>query len=396
MLCDHTDQKAPVRYRPSSLPGVEIDPAFASERDWLAHLGLLADLPYPSLALMPSILAVVRSRVDCAVGSFGWTDAGMNPTAFMTEHMSLRAYQWWISHASEFFALCPIQAQWDSRGESFRQFVAAPAFARTVFFDEVFGSQGQRWATLAPVRIAQGEGYGFLSVYRAPESGPFTDQEQARLWRGTQALAGLDRRHHAWQAPAPVETALAGEASLLIRPDGALAARSQEAARLLYLQGGANMHTLEWARMDWRALPAQVRDAARAMFGQPEPELKRRVCLHQPWGRFEFVLEKMHGQGAPAEALVVVGIRYFEAIDITVARRLAGWPLSPREKRLVVAGTRSASLAELAQALGITLLTLKTYNRELMNRLHLGSRQQLIEWLLSEEAGRHDRLFRPP
>ncbi|MFT3778180.1 MAG: hypothetical protein QM772_07875 [Ottowia sp.] len=385
-----------MRYRLNGLPGVEIDPDFASERDWLAHLSLLAGLPYPSLALMPSILAIVRARVHCAVGSFGWTDADMNPTAFMTEHMSLRAYQWWISHASDFFAQCPIPAQWDSRGESFRQFIAAPEFARTAFFDEVFASQGQRWATLAPVRIAQGEGYGFLSVYREPEAGPFTDAEQARLWRGAQALAGLDRRHHAWQAPAPVETALAGEASLLIRPDGALAARSQEAARLLYLQGGANMHTLDWARMDWQALPAQVREAASAMFEQPVPELKRRVCLHQPWGRFEFVLEKMPGHGAPAEALVVAGIRYLEAIDITVARRLAGWPLSPREKRLVVASTRSTSLAELAQALGITVLTLKTYNRELMNRLRIGSRQQLIDGLLSDEAGRRDPLFRPP
>ncbi|MFT4195358.1 helix-turn-helix transcriptional regulator [Ottowia sp.] len=385
-----------MRYRLSGLPGVEIEPGFASERDWLAHLSLLAGLPYPSLALMPSILATVRSRVRCAVGGFGWTDGDIHPTAFMTEHMSLRAYQWWIDNASEFFALCPIQAQWDSRGESFRQFIAAPAFAETAFFHEVFGSQGLRWATLAPVRIAQGEGYGFLSVYRAPEAGPFTDVEQARLWRGAQALAGLDRRHHAWQAPAPVETALAGEASLLIRSDGALAARSQEAARLLYLQGGANMHTLDWARLDWRALPVQVQDAARGMFAQPAPELKRRVCLHQPWGRFEFALEKMSGQGAAAEALVIVGIRFFEAIDITVARRLAGWPLSPREKRLVVAGTRSASLAELARTLEITLLTLKTYNRELVNRLQVDSRQRLIGWLLSEEAGRHDPLFRPP
>ncbi|MFD1710412.1 hypothetical protein ACFSF0_07325 [Ottowia flava] len=61
-----------------------------------------------------------------------------------------------------------------------------------------------------------------------------------------------------------------------------------------------------------------------------------------------------------------------------------------------MAATRSTSLAELAQTLGITVLTLKTYNRELMSRLGLGSRQQLIEWLLSEEAGRRDPLFRPP
>ncbi|MFD1710411.1 hypothetical protein ACFSF0_07320 [Ottowia flava] len=313
-----------MRYQLSGLPAVEIVPGFARKRDWLAHLDLLAELPYPSLALMPSILAAVRSRIDCTVGGFGWTDGSLNPTAFMTEHMSLRAYQWWIDNASEFFTLCPIQTQWSSGGESFRRLIAEPAFARTTFFDEVFGSQGLRWATLAPVRI--GGGYGFLSVYRPLESGAFTDDEHVLLGRGAQALGGLDRRQHPWQTPAPVETALAGEATLLVQADGALAARSQEAARLLYLQGGANMHTLEWARMDWHALPTLVKEAVRTLFEQPAPELKRRMSLYQPWGRFEFVLEKMPHQAACTEPLVVVGIRYFEATDITVARRLAAQP----------------------------------------------------------------------
>jgi DNA-binding CsgD family transcriptional regulator len=129
------------------------------------------------------------------------------------------------------------------------------------------------------------------------------------------------------------------------------------------------------------------------MFARPEPELSQRVRIHQPWGRFDFLLEKMAEHHAPHEALVVVGIRYFEAIDITVARRLAGWPLSPREKRLIVASTRSGNLAELAQALKITVFTFKTYNKELVDRLQVGSRQQLIELLLSEDAARNELLF---
>lgn len=388
------NKEAIVRYRLSGLSAVEIDTRFASERDWLAHLALLADLPYPSMALLPSILATVRCRVDGTVGGFGWTDGGMNPTAFMTEHMNLRAYRWWADNAREFFEQCPIQEQWVSQGESFRSFVASDEFAQTAFFREVFGSQSLRWATLAPVRIADGTGYGFLSIYRSDEMGPFTDQEQARLCAGTQALAGLDRRDNPWSTLAPAAMALSGEASLLVRPGGALQARSQEAARLLYLQGGANMHTLEWARMDWQALPPDVREATQKLFERPEAEATAQVETQQPWGRFDFLLEKMTENEDPSTAIVVVGIRYFEAIDITVARRLAGWPLSPREKRLVVAGTRSASLAELAQALGITVLTLKTYNRELVDRMQVGSRQQLIERLLSSDTARHELVFR--
>ncbi|MDR2333612.1 MAG: hypothetical protein LBE61_09030 [Burkholderiaceae bacterium] len=384
-----------MHYRLSSLPELEIGKGFVSERDWLAHLGVLADLPYPSLSLMPSILSIIRKGVAGEICGFGWANGAMHPVAFMTENMNLRAYHWWNHNAGEFFALCPVQEQWDSQGESFRQVVTAPEFTRTGMFREVYGSLGVRWATLAPVQLADGQGYGFLSIYRAEAAGPYTAEEHACLQRGTRALASLDRQDNPWHRLAPAETALASAASLIVRPDGSLSARSREAARLLYLQGGATMSVLEWVRMDWLALPPQVREMAQWMFAQPESEISRRVGLQQPWGRFEFVLEKVleHRASAAAEALIIVNIHYFEAIDITVARRLAGWPLSPREKRIVIAGARCTDLAELADALQITLLTLKTYNRELVGRLQVGSRQRLIELLLSDEAARHDPVF---
>ena len=89
-------------------------------------------------------------------------------------------------------------------------------------------------------------------------------------------------------------------------------------------------------------------------------------------------------------AVVALGLRHFEAVGIAVARRLASWPLSPREKRIVVAGTRSANLAQLAEALGVKVNTLKSYNKEMVDRVGVGSRQALIEALLGDEAAEHD------
>lgn len=169
-----------------------------------------------------------------------------------------------------------------------------------------------------------------------------------------------------------------------------MAARSEEAARLIYLLGGANMHTLDWARPDWLALPDLVRDTAKRLFEHAESELRQRVRVDQAWGRFEFSLEKMPHRHEHNEPLVVIGIRYFETVDITVARRLAGWPLSPREKRIVIAATRTGNLPELAEALGITVNTLKSYNKEMVDRLGVASRQDLIDLLLSEEVAEHD------
>lgn len=86
----------------------------------------------------------------------------------------------------------------------------------------------------------------------------------------------------------------------------------------------------------------------------------------------------------------MIGIRYFEPIDITVARRLAGWPLSPKEKRILIASARNPAQHQLADALGITVNTLKSYNNEMVSRLGVESRHSRISALLSDQAARHD------
>lgn len=376
-----------------NIPHLEIDPAFSSEREWLDHLRMLAELPYPSLALMPSILPIVRQRVPCKFGGFGWTDAQLQPLAFMSEQTNLRAYRWWASNLEVAFRIFPLREQWEDRGEGVRERCARPDFEALDFYEEVFASQGVRWLAVAPVAIADGERRGFLSAYRQKAAGPFADEEQTSLQHAVDALAMLDSKNNPLSALPTSDMKAVAETNLLIQADGSMSARSQEGARLIYLLGGANMHSLEWARPDWLALPDTVREAAQRLFEHDAGEIRQRLRIDQPWGRFDFFLEKLPHHSDAASAVVAVSLRYFEAVDITVARRLTGWPLSPREKRIVVAGARNPNLAQLAQALGITINTLKSYNKEMVDRLGIGSRQELIEALLSDDAAQYDLCY---
>lgn len=373
-----------------ALPQITINTKFASEREWLDHLRILAELPYPSLALMPSILPVMRCRVSATFGGFGWTTGDLDLLAFMTEHMNEQAYRWWMGNRGTVLQLFPVRSQLESGGNVVRHACSAPGFDETDFCREILVSQNLRWMALAPVRITGSNGYGFLSMYRTRELNPFTDGEQALLARGAAALASLDGPDNPLASLPSCALVEAEEATVAIRADGNMAARSQEAMRLIYLLGGAAMFTMEWARPDWFALPDQVRETTQALFSVPNREAKRRIRIEQPWGRFDFVIEKMPDRQVPGESIALIGIRYHEPVDITVARRLAGWPLSPREKRILVAATRSTNLAELAGVLGITVNTLKSYNKELVDRLDIESRQRLIELLLGDEAAEHD------
>lgn len=379
-----------MQYKFRQVPELIHNRSFGTDREWLEHLRLIAELPYPSLALMPSILPIIRCRVSNTVGGFGWTDLDFAPLAYMTDQMHLSAYQWWASNLEVAFGMFPIAEQWASRGEMVRRICLGADFETSALFREVLVPQGLRWMTIAPGTIAGGTRLGFLSMYRPREAGPYTDREQELLLRAAKALAALDRPANPLSALPACPMREVAQASALVRADGSMAARSQEAARLIYLLGGANMHTLDWARPDWFALPASVREAAQRLFDHPDSELRQRVRIDQAWGRFEFALEKMPHQLDEKEPLVIIGIRYFEAVDITVARRLAGWPLSPREKSIVIAGTRSGTLPDLAEALGITVNTLKSYNKEIVDRLGVASRQDLIDLLLGEEAAIHD------
>lgn len=205
-----------MKYFLQNFPHLQIDPAFSSEREWLDHLRGLTELPYPSLALMPSILPIGRQRVQCKFGGFGWTDAQLQPLAFMSEQTNLPAYRWWASNLEAVFRIFPLREQWEDRGEGLRERIAGPDSEALDFCEEVFASQGVRWLAMAPVAIADGERRGFLSAYRQKAAGPFTDNEQASLQHAADALATLDSKNNSLSALPTSDMNAVAETNLLI------------------------------------------------------------------------------------------------------------------------------------------------------------------------------------
>ena len=73
-----------------------------------------------------------------------------------------------------------------------------------------------------------------------------------------------------------------------------------------------------------------------------------------------------------------IAIRHQEPADIALARKLWGWPLSPQEKRILIASLRRPSLAQLAETLGLTVGTLKGYINEMKKRADVASLHALV------------------
>ena len=98
-------------------------------------------------------------------------------------------------------------------------------------------------------------------------------------------------------------------------------------------------------------------------------------------GRFDFRAERLLVTGTD-QPQVAVTITHLEPTDITVARQLMNWPLSSQEKRLLIASVRQPSQQQLAEHLGITIGTLKSYVNRLQSKLELPSRQAIIDKVL--------------
>ena len=102
----------------------------------------------------------------------------------------------------------------------------------------------------------------------------------------------------------------------------------------------------------------------------------------------ELRAERLLTQGGDPEVLVVIS--QLEPADLAVARQLRDWPLTPREKQLVVASTRELSHRELAAEMGCTVGTLKGYVNALHAKLGVDSRDELLNLLLERaRQGQH-------
>lgn len=65
---------------------------------------------------------------------------------------------------------------------------------------------------------------------------------------------------------------------------------------------------------------------------------------------------------------------------------LHGPPISPQGKRIFIASTRAASLADVAAVLNITLGSLKNYLNGLLQRYEASSRAEMVDRVLQTSA----------
>ena len=179
------------------------------------------------------------------MGGFGWADADLDPLAFMSERMNERAFNWYLKNYQVAFKLMPISMQIESGGDIGRRVCESPGFEDSEFYREILKSYGVRWLALAPVRLCDNITWGFTSLYRRAEDGPFSDAEQASLVHATQVFSGLDCPDNPLAKLPDGERHEISAASLLLRADGTMAARSQEAMQLLYMLLDAPMHSLD-------------------------------------------------------------------------------------------------------------------------------------------------------
>jgi DNA-binding CsgD family transcriptional regulator len=358
-----------------------------TEAAWLAHLELLAKLPYPGRVLMPSILAAVRSGFDAELGFFFWVtrDAGvLKPVALWAERSSGAIVEILRTRLVEIFENFPLQIQLDTDGDLIRQLQAMPGDEESWVYAEGLHPLGVHWGLSVPLLDDQGECRGFMYLYRAKSDGPFSDEDNWRLKRAREHLRQLGTQAPARLPPCPSRFRCA--ANFHFDAQGRMTARSALGLELLYLYQDLGEGLLNWNAEDMTALPAQARDIVAGMLvaarlGQPTRPVSYSVDL--PTGRFDFHAETLTGLNGSGP-VVAVRMCHHEPLDVAVARALLHAPYSLQEKRILVASTRAPSLNDLAEHLGITVGSLKVYINRLQAKAGLSSRQAIIERLLAE------------
>jgi DNA-binding CsgD family transcriptional regulator len=343
----------------------------------------MAELPYPSRALMPAVAAVLREHIDWDLILFGWDErATLKPLSYWAEPIVGEILQHYVENFGKFTQEIPLQAMLDSNGHLLRTAETFPEYEQSSIFRDLLEPYGVRWGMSAPIYLGEAE-VGFFGIFRRREPGRYADADQERLDKVALALVDLDRSHNplaALPAPGNREAMLA---SMLMNRDGRVLGLSRNARNILFLARREGMGPPDWARADDQALPPEVAARLKELFATPDRNYDE-VRLGLPWGGFDFVLEKMELAGERPDTVVNIVIRHHEPLDIAVARALWGWPLSPQEKRILVASARNPGRAELAAALGLTEGTLRHYINELQSRLGVASRQELIEQVLDK------------
>jgi len=368
--------------QPSKAGGSQATFYHRSERAWFDHLRIMAELPYPSRALMSSIAAVLGQHFQWDFIAFGWDDRQtLQPLGYWAEPVVGEILKTYADNFAKFAEEMPLGILLESRGRVLRMAEASAEYEQSRLYTELLQPYGVRWGLAVPVYLGE-DGLGFLGTFRRREHGPYTDADQHRLDKVGLALGDLDRRHNPLAALPKPASREAMIASMLINRQGRVLGLSRNARNILFLSSKAGMGLPDWARADWHALPPEVTMKVKSLFAAEHRD-HLEVRLRLPWGGFDFVLEKIELAGERPETVANVIIRHHEPLDIAVARALWGWPLSPQEKRILIASARNPSRAQLAAALGLTEGTVRHYINEIQGRMGVSSRQEVIEQILA-------------
>ena len=367
---------------------IRCTPHYSSIRAWLDHLRVIAELPYPSWALMPLLTSLIRQKVAGTVFSFAWFSKHQSlPMALWVDPVNTTAYQGFMAHHERIFSELPFSVMWSTRGRIIRDTENHPAYVQSTVYREVFVPYNIHWGMAVPVPMS-GSCNGIMNICRPRDGGAFTDNDWQTWDQISLALTDLDRPQHPFSSlPGAPFCREAETTSLWLGNNGQFLAQGARTRDLLFLAQRCGMASTDWMLPDVRALPANVRSAAEALISSREPTGCREITLLYPWGRFDFMLEKMAVVDHLRDTRISVVIHYHEPLDVAVARALWGWPLSPQEKRILIASARHPTQSELAQALGLTVGTLKNYINKMQARLQMVSREEIIDAVLSSQPG---------
>lgn len=335
-------------------------------RSWLSHLRILGELPHASRLLIPGIVGMVRRRLQARAGSYEW----LRPGTFEPESIWLelpdRSTLRWVAQCDRHRA--------DDEDESM--------------------ARGAPRRCCIPFASQQGSTHGLLRLNRGLQQPPFSARDQDLLERARTEVGILDRAGGPYQSLPPAPVRLVARAHLTFDVCGVPRSRCCNALQILRLAKSAEVSPFQVDRGELSALPQPVQGEFRRLIEQPVATAAASWTLSLPHGVFRFAAELMlptndpGPAGAPAsDAQWLLTIDHLEPRDLTLARRLAGWRLSPQEKRILIASTRDISMARMAEALALTHGCLKSYVNHLLQRYGAGSREELVQRVLMEPPG---------
>ncbi|HOB66685.1 GAF domain-containing protein [Ottowia sp.] len=355
---------------------------------WLAHLQLLATLPYPVDVLTPTVLYTLRRGLRADYGTFTPLEPRtLSSGAIYAERFSPAVMGWLCAARQTAQATHSTEMMVRSDGESRRVLCLAPGYEDNPLYRHILQPLGTRWSMTAPLLDATGQAHGLLYLHRGAAHGPFSEAEQRLLRRARDVLQPLAQRHAgALLDDEPVTRLSVRQASLVLDGNGRFMGMGDGAREMLYRCAAPLPGASAWLAPNVDALPAPVLDDVlialhAARHRAPAPRFAPRRLRGQA-GDYEFRVEWMGETAGGADATAVVHLRHLEPADITLARRLSRWKLSPQERRLLITSVRHPHPHVLAERLGVSLHTLKSYSKEMIRRHGFASRQDMVNAVL--------------